>query len=171
MGEHHQGDRRVVRCAIVTVSDTRTVETDTSGAEVRRRLEDAGHAVVDYRIVPDEPAVVRDVVVELCGRGDVDAVMINGGTGIGARDSTYEAIEGVLGKRIDGFGELFRMLSFDEIGAAAMISRAVAGLVGSTCVFSMPGSTPACRLAMEKLIVPQLGHAVALARGPSAAGG
>ncbi|HYC56481.1 MAG TPA: molybdenum cofactor biosynthesis protein B [Candidatus Binatia bacterium] len=166
MGEHHKGDRGLVRCAIVTVSDTRSAETDSSGAEIRRRLEDAGHVVAEYSIVPDDPQRVRALVADLCRRTDVDAVLVNGGTGIAPRDNTYEAVAALLDKRVDGFGELFRMLSFAEVGAAAMISRAVAGLVGDTALFSMPGSTAACRLAMEKLIVPQLGHVVALARGP-----
>jgi molybdenum cofactor biosynthesis protein B len=142
---HHSGDARLVRCAVVTVSDTRTPDTDTSGALIRRELEAAGHPVDDYRIVADEPA-------------------LSGGTGVAARDTTFEAVSSLLTKRIDGFGELFRMLSFEEIGAAAMISRAVAGLAGTMAVFSMPGSTAACRLAMEKLVVPQIAHVVGLAR-------
>jgi molybdopterin adenylyltransferase len=164
MGSHHAGDARAVACAIVTVSDTRTAEDDTSGAEIRRQLETAGHRVVDYRIVADEPALVRRTVEELAWAGAIEAVLLNGGTGIAARDNTFEAVSSLLTKRIDGFGELFRMLSYEEIGAAAMLSRAVAGLVGTTAVFSMPGSTKACRLAMEKLIVPQLAHVVGLAR-------
>ena len=120
--------------------------------------------MVDRRIVRDDPALVREAVVALVARGDIDAVITNGGTGIAARDNTYEAVSQLLDKRIDGFGELFRMLSFGEIGAAAMLSRAVAGTVGSTALFCMPGSTAACRLAMERLIIPQLGHVAALAR-------
>lgn len=167
---HHIDDRSVVRCAIVTVSDTRTPDTDGSGTEIRRHLESAGHEVVDRRIVCDDPALVREVLVALIARGDVEAVITNGGTGIAARDNTYEAVAQLLDKRIDGFGELFRMLSFGEIGAAAMLSRAVAGLAGSTALFCVPGSTAACRLAMEQLILPQLGHMVALARPVSKEG-
>lgn len=162
---HHGGDRPVVHCAIVTVSDTRTAADDTSGAEIRARLEAAGHRVVDYTIVRDEPAEVRALVASYADRDDVDAVILSGGTGVAARDTTFEAVSSLLSKRLDGFGELFRALSYAEIGAAAMLSRAVAGLAGTTVVFSMPGSTAACRLAMEKLIVPQLGHVVALAKG------
>jgi molybdenum cofactor biosynthesis protein B len=161
---HHAKDARTVACAIVTVSDTRTADDDTSGAEIRRQLEAAGHRVEAYRIVADEPALVKRVVGELGDSGLVDVVLLSGGTGIAARDNTFEAISSLLTKRIDGFGELFRMLSYEEIGAASMISRAVAGLVGTMAVFSMPGSTAACRLAMEKLIVPQLAHVVGLAR-------
>ncbi|MBI5503211.1 MAG: MogA/MoaB family molybdenum cofactor biosynthesis protein [Deltaproteobacteria bacterium] len=155
-----------MRCAIVTVSDTRTPDTDGSGTEIQRLLQNAGHEVVDRRIVRDDPALVRETVVSLVARGDVEAVITNGGTGIAARDNTYEAVAQLLDKRIDGFGELFRMLSFGEIGAAAMLSRAVAGVVGSTALLCVPGSTAACRLAMEQLILPQLGHMVALARPP-----
>jgi molybdopterin adenylyltransferase len=161
---HHAKDARTVACAIVTVSDTRTADDDTSGAEIRRQLEAAGHRVEAYRIVADEPALVERIVEELADSGLVDVVLLSGGTGIAARDNTFEAISSLLTKRIDGFGELFRMLSYEEIGAASMISRAVGGLVGTTAVFSMPGSTAACRLAMEKLIVPQLAHVVGLAR-------
>lgn len=161
---HHAADARAVSCAIVTVSDTRTPETDTSGREIRSRLEAAGHRVDDYRIVPDEPALVGALLREHAAAGRIDAVLLSGGTGIAVRDTTYEAVSALLTKRIDGFGELFRLLSFEEIGAAAMISRAVAGLAGTMAVFSMPGSTAACRLAMERLIVPQLPHVVGLAR-------
>jgi molybdenum cofactor biosynthesis protein B len=161
---HHAKDARAVVCAIVTVSDTRTADNDTSGAEIRRQLEAAGHRVGDYRIVADEPALVRRTVEELAGAGLVEVVLLSGGTGIAARDNTFEAVSSLLTKRIDGFGELFRMLSYEEIGAASMISRAVGGLVGTMALFSMPGSTAACRLAMEKLVVPQLAHVVGLAR-------
>ncbi|MFN2425144.1 MAG: molybdenum cofactor biosynthesis protein B [Candidatus Binatia bacterium] len=161
---HHARDPRRIVCAVITVSDTRCVDNDTSGGELRTRLEAAGHEVADYRIVPDEPAEVRRVLEQLAAGGRVEAVLVSGGTGIAARDNTYEAVAGLLTKRVDGFGELFRMLSFEEIGAAAMLSRAVAGLAGTMAVFSMPGSTAACRLAMERLIVPQLAHVVGLAR-------
>jgi molybdenum cofactor biosynthesis protein B len=161
---HHAKDARAVVCAIVTVSDTRTADNDTSGAEIRRQLEAAGHRVGDYRIVADEPALVRRTVEELAGAGLVEVVLLSGGTGIAARDNTFEAVSSLLTKRIDGFGELFRMLSYEEIGAASMISRAVGGLVGTMALFSMPGSTAACRLAMEKLVVPHLAHVVGLAR-------
>lgn len=161
---HHARDARRVACAVVTVSDTRTEETDSSGSEIRARLEKAGHVVEVYRIVADEPALVRGLVEDFAAGGRVEAVLLSGGTGIAARDTTFEAVASLLTKRIDGFGELFRMLSFEEIGAAAMLSRAVAGLAGTMAVFSMPGSTAACRLAMDRLILPQLAHVVGLAR-------
>jgi molybdenum cofactor biosynthesis protein B len=152
--------RKAVTCAIVTVSDTRTPDTDTSGQTMREKLETAGHTVAYYRIVKDEPALIRGLIEELAAAGTVQAVLVNGGTGISRRDATYEALDALLEKRLDGFGELFRMLSYQEIGAAAMLSRAVAGTYRDLVVFSTPGSTPAVRLAMEKLIVPELPHLV-----------
>jgi len=154
----------VVTCAIVTVSDSRTAETDTSGALVRERLESAGHRVVAYDVLPDEPSHVRSRILSLCDQRSCHAVLLTGGTGLASRDTTYEALASILEKRLDGFGELFRMLSYEEIGAAAMLSRALAGVRGSTLLFSMPGSPGAVRLAMDKLILPQLGHLAWLVR-------
>jgi molybdenum cofactor biosynthesis protein B len=153
-----------VTCAVITVSDTRTIETDTSGALIRDLLTTAGHRVASSEILPDEPGQVRLRVGILCEAGGVEAIILTGGTGLASRDTTYEAVGGLLDKRLDGFGELFRMLSFQEIGPAAMLSRAVAGTRGRTAVFSLPGSTPAVRLAMERLILPQLGHIADLMR-------
>jgi molybdenum cofactor biosynthesis protein B len=164
MSTHHQGGDRPVACAIVTVSDTRTVDTDTSGARIRELLEAAGHRVADYSILPDEPSIVRPRLVELIAES-VEAVIVNGGTGLAPRDSTYEAVAGLLDKRIDGFGELFRSLSYAEIGAAAMLSRAVAGVAARTVIVSLPGSTKAVELALEKLLLPVLGHMRQLVRG------
>jgi molybdenum cofactor biosynthesis protein B len=163
--EHRAHGKRAVACAIVTVSDTRTLETDTSGAMIRDLLVQAGHAVGGHAILPDEPARVRAHVEGLLAADDVDAVLVNGGTGLAPRDTTYEAIAGLLEKRLDGFGELFRMLSYEQIGAAAMLSRAVAGVARGRVIVSMPGSTAAVELAMAKLVVPELGHMVKLAKG------
>jgi molybdenum cofactor biosynthesis protein B len=127
---------------------------------IRETLNFSGHNVVDYRIVPDEPEQIREILIDWIRRDDVHAVFTNGGTGIAARDTTYDAISGMLDKRIDGFGELFRMLSWQEVGPAAMLSRAVAGVAGDTLIVAMPGSTNAVRLALTKLIVPELGHLV-----------
>ena len=149
-----------VRCAILTVSDTRTTETDTSGGLIRDTLRLAGHKIVDYQIVPDEPDQIRRILQDWIARDDVEVILSNGGTGIAARDTTYDTVSGVLEKRLDGFGELFRMLSWQEIGAAAMLSRAVAGVANGTLIAAMPGSTNAVRLAMTKLIVPEIGHLV-----------
>jgi molybdenum cofactor biosynthesis protein B len=145
---------------VLTVSDTRTPESDASGALIRDTLSFSGHRVVDYRIVADEPDQIRQILSEWIDRDDVQAVLSSGGTGIAARDTTYDAISGLLEKRIDGFGELFRMLSWQEVGAAAMLSRAVAGVAGGTLIVALPGSTNAVRLALTKLIVPELGHLV-----------
>jgi molybdenum cofactor biosynthesis protein B len=162
---HREGSRRAVGCAILTVSDTRTVETDKSGRRSRELLEGAGHRVVAYSILPDEPGLVRDRVVELLADGDVEAIVVNGGTGLAPRATTYEAISALLDKQLDGFGELFRSLSFAEIGPAAMLSRAVAGVAGRTIVASLPGSTGAVELALSRLLIPELGHMVRLVRG------
>lgn len=163
MGAHHAARGSLV-CAVLTVSDTRTPDTDSSGARIRELLEADGHRVATYAILPDEPEIVRTRLVELVAES-VEVAIINGGTGLAPRDTTYEAIAGMLDKRLDGFGELFRSLSFAEIGPAAMLSRAVAGVVGRTVVASLPGSTPAVDLAMRKLLLPVLGHAVQLLRG------
>ena len=147
-----------IRCFVLTVSDTRTVETDRSGRAIAELLTAAGHEVTGSEIVKDEPAdVIRAVSAQI---GVVDAVITTGGTGLTARDSTYEALTSLLDKRLDGFGELFRMLSYEDIGSAAMMSRAVAGTVRGTFVAALPGSEGAVRLAMEKLLLPELRHVV-----------
>jgi len=156
--EHKATAPKTVGCFVLTVSDTKTAETDTSGKLIRDLLTAAGHRVVDSRIVRDEPAEVARIVRDACTRDDVQAVVLTGGTGITSRDSTFEAVEALLDKRLPGFGELFRMLSFQEIGAAAMLSRAQMGLHARRIVASLPGSPNACRLALERLLIPELGH-------------
>jgi molybdopterin adenylyltransferase len=158
--QHREAAPEVVRSAVLTVSDTRTENTDLSGALIRELLTAAGHEIVDYRIVRDELLEIRGCLGEWTSRDGVDAVLTNGGTGIANRDTTYDVIAGLIEKRLDGFGELFRMLSFQEIGAAAMLSRAVAGVYRRRVIVAMPGSTNAVRLAMERLIVPELAHMV-----------
>ena len=148
----------------MTVSDTRTAETDRGGGAIVELLAQAGHDVAAKTIVPDDPDRVRDAVQAGIGEADIDVVITTGGTGITRRDGTYEVVSALLEKRIDGFGELFRALSFQEIGPAAMLSRACAGLAGGTIVISVPGSEHAVRLAMMKLIIPELGHMVREAR-------
>lgn len=147
-----------IRCAVITVSDTRAADEDTSGALMQERLTEAGHNIVDYRIVPDEPDVIRSTVADLAS--DAEAILFNGGTGLSARDRTYDALAGLLDKELPGFGELFRMLSYEEIGAGAMLSRATAGVHRGTLIFSTPGSTNAVKLAMDRLILPELKHLV-----------
>ncbi len=161
---HRQAAPRSVRCAVITVSDTRTVETDTSGALIRERLERAGHVVIGYAIVPDEAEEIGQLLDAFAARSDCDAILLNGGTGIARRDVTIETVQARLEKRIDGFGELFRWLSYREIGAAAMLSRATAGVYAGKIVIAMPGSTGAVRLAMDELVLPELAHLVFEAR-------
>lgn len=156
--EHRKAAATGVRCAVLTVSDTRAPETDISGRTIVEALESAGHVVAKRQILRDEPKDVHEAV--LAQLGGVDAIITTGGTGITSRDSTYEAIAGLFEKRIDGFGELFRMLSYPEIGSAAMMTRACAGVARGTAIFILPGSEHAVRLAMTKLILPELGHVV-----------
>jgi molybdopterin adenylyltransferase len=160
-----------VRVAIITVSDTRTEETDVGGRLIRELCHEAGLTVTSSVIVRDEPSEVAAQVRALADSERVDAILLTGGTGISRRDTTVEALAGLFEKTLDGFGELFRMLSFQEIGAAAMLSRATAGVVGGAVVFLMPGSPKAVVLAMSRLILPELGHMVAqLGPGTSAHG-
>ena len=162
--EHKSHAPTSVRCFVLTVSDTRTRETDTGGRAIADLLLAAGHVVADQAIVKDDPDLVRGTIERQLARPDVDAIITTGGTGITSRDSTYEAVSAMLHKRLDGFGELFRMLSYADIGPAAMMSRAVAGLVAGRIVISLPGSEAAVRLAMERLVVPEIGHLVQQAR-------
>lgn len=162
--QHRKEAPPTVRCAVVTVSDTRSLETDTGGQTIVDLLVPAGHEVVERQIVPDEPDLMLPLLTALRDRDDVDAVLVTGGTGIGSRDLTFETVMGLLDKPLPGYGELFRMLSYEQIGGAAMLSRAVGGLIGRTVLFTMPGSRAGVRLAMEKLILPELGHVAREAR-------
>ena len=155
---HRKDAPASVRCFVLTISDTRTAETDASGDAIAQALTSAGHDVAGRRIVRDDPASVREIV--RAESRNVPVIVTTGGTGITARDSTYEAISALLDKRLDGFGELFRMLSYEQIGSAAMLSRACAGSIGTTAIFALPGSEQAVRLAMDKLILPEIGHVV-----------
>jgi molybdenum cofactor biosynthesis protein B len=157
---HRAGAPKSVRCYVLTVSDTRTEENDTSGRAIADLLSAAGHAVAGRAIVKDDPASVRATIERHLASGAVQAIIVTGGTGITSRDSTFEAVDALLEKRLDGFGELFRMLSFEQIGPAAMMSRASAGLAAGKLVVSLPGSEAAVRLAMERLLLPELGHLV-----------
>jgi len=158
--QHRESAPETVRIAVLTVSDTRTPETDTGGDVVEELMRGAGHEVVAREIVRDEAASIRTRLVDLLDRTDVDAVVTTGGTGISARDTTYEVVDRMIEKKLDGFGELFRMLSYEEIGAAAVLSRAVAGTVGAKLVASLPGSRNAVRLGVEKLLAPEIAHVV-----------
>jgi molybdenum cofactor biosynthesis protein B len=142
----------------LTVSDTRTPQSDRSGAEARRLLEDAGHGIAAYGLLPDEPARVREQVEAWLRSDEIDAVVVNGGTGVSSRDRTYEALASRIEQPLPGFGELFRMLSFAEVGAAAMLSRAAGGVASGKPLFLVPGSPAAVTLAVTRLIAPALGH-------------
>ncbi len=159
----HKNDQVTsVVCAVLTVSDTRTAETDKSGQLIRELVTTAGHTIHAYSLLKDDPPVIREALVRWRDDPGCQAVLITGGTGLAARDTTYEVVDGLLEKRLDGFGELFRARSYDQIGAAAMLSRAVGGAMATTAVFAMPGSTAAVRLAMTDLILPELRHVVHL---------
>lgn len=156
---HRSAGPQSVACFILTVSDTRTVESDKSGGTIADLLVDEGHTIHGHDVVKDDPAAVKAAVEEQL-RGAAAVIITNGGTGISARDNTYEAVTSLFEKRIDGFGELFRMLSYEVIGSAAMLSRACAGTAQGKVIFMLPGSTPAVKLAMARLILPELSHVV-----------
>lgn len=158
--EHRDAAPDIVRVAVLTMSDTRDRNEDHSGAIIREMLSWRGFTVAAYEIISDDSKRIGEQLSLWIADPLIDAIITNGGTGISARDSTHEVVAEMLEKRLDGFGELFRMLSWNEIGAAAMLSRAIAGSVGTTAVFSLPGSSNAVKLAMEKLIGPELAHVV-----------
>jgi molybdenum cofactor biosynthesis protein B len=162
--EHKAQGPQSVRCAVITVSDSRTLETDTGGKAVIDHLTAAGHSVVQREIIPDDPARMRPLLEALGERDDVDAILMTGGTGVTSRDQTFETVTSLLTKPLPGYGEVFRMLSYQDIGPAAILSRATGGLLGRKVLLTMPGSPAAVRLAMEKVIVPELPHLVREAR-------
>ena len=162
--EHRAQAPKAVCCAVITVSDTRTLETDCGGQSLLDMLAAAGHSVAVREIVADDPDQIRTLLERLAGKDDIDAVLITGGTGIAGRDQTFETVSAMITKALPGYGELFRMLSYQEIGTAAMLSRAIGGLMRSKVVLTMPGSPAAVQLAMEKVILPELGHLVSEAR-------
>jgi len=159
---HRASDPTAVDCGVLTVSDTRTIETDHSGQWACERINSSGHKVVQYEIVADEPDDVANLIRQWSIDTNCQAIITIGGTGLSPRDTTVEAVAALLDKRIDGFGELFRALSYEQIGAAAMLSRAVAGSIATTAVFCLPGSTKAVELGIDRLIIPQLTHIVGL---------
>ena len=158
--EHMKQARANLPCAVLTISDTRTKDDDGSGEIIINGLEANGHVVIEYAILPDSMTGIREAVSGLLRREEVKVIIVNGGTGITGRDVTVEAVEPLLDKRLDGFGELFRFLSYQEIGPAAIMSRAIGGLACGKIVLCLPGSTGAVRLAMERIILPQIGHMV-----------
>ncbi len=158
--QHRAYAPKSIRSAVLTVSDSRTEATDSSGQLIQERLESAGHEVPDRLIVKDDPKAIRAAVLRQVSRPDIDAVIITGGTGVSPRDVTPDTVEPMLEKVLTGFGELFRMLSFEEIGPAAVLSRALAGTVERTVIYLMPGSSGAVRLGMDRLILPEVAHVV-----------
>ena len=149
---------------MITVSDTRTLENDRGGQMLEESLAAAGHTIARREIVPDDPNRIRSLIEELADATALDAILITGGTGIAARDQTYETVSGLLTKTLPGYGELFRMLSYEDIGPAAMLSRTIGGVIGQVVLLTMPGSPAAVRLALDKLILPELAHVVYEAR-------
>ena len=162
--DHRAAAPTRVRCAVLTISDTRTLSSDTGGAVIVALLTGAGHDVVTHGLVADDATIVQQWIQSQRSRDDVDAIITTGGTGIARRDQAHEAITQLLDTPIPGFGELFRMLSYQEIGPASMLSRACAGVSQCRVVIALPGSEGAVRLAMEKLVLPELGHLVREAR-------
>lgn len=160
--QEHVADAQGIaaRCAIITLSDTRSPQTDTSGQAIRRLLENAGHHVIDYRVLKDDVAALTGAMNELLARADIDAILSNGGTGISPRDQTIDVMARMIEQPLPGFGELFRMLSWEQVGSGAMLSRAIGGIAKAKLVFAMPGSTTAVELAMSKLILPEIGHLI-----------
>lgn len=157
---HPDANKITVNCAVVTVSDTRTPETDKSGKIIQELLLSANHLIADYQILKDEPAQIQAHIENLSKNENIDVIICNGGTGIAPRDTTYDAIAQLLEKTLPGFGEIFRFLSYQEIGSRAIASRAVAGTYKNKLIFSLPGSSNAVRLGMEKLILPEIIHLV-----------
>ena len=158
--EHRSSAPTVVHCAVITVSDTRTLETDRGGARLIELLEEAGHELATRAIVPDDPAQMRPLLEEYCQNDGIDAVLMTGGTGISSRDQTFETVQQLINRPIPGYGELVRMLSYHDIGPAAMLSRATGGLMQKTLVLTMPGSPLAVELVMARIILPELCHLV-----------
>jgi molybdenum cofactor biosynthesis protein B len=162
--EHKSNAPQHVRCAVITVSDTRTRQTDRGGKVLLDLLASAGHKVVQYEITPDDPQTLSALISQLAARPDTEAILITGGTGISRRDQTYETVSSLLTKVLPGYGELFRHLSYEQIGPASMLSRAVGGVMEDTVVLTMPGSPAAVELAMRQVILPELGHLIREAR-------
>jgi molybdenum cofactor biosynthesis protein B len=157
---HPDREKIAINCAAITVSDTRSPQSDRSGQLIQKLLTEAGHQVRAYTIIKDEPKEIEEQLAQLCDRSDIDVLIFNGGTGIAPRDTTYDALASLLEKTLPGFGELFRFLSYQEIGSRAIASRAIAGIYRQKLIFSLPGSTNAVKLALEKLILPELIHLV-----------
>jgi len=160
--EHKHHARTNLKVGVITASDTRTPDTDESGRLIRTLFEGAGHQVTYYEILPDDREKLSAAIAN--NLPNLDAIVINGGTGISARDGGTEVVKSLIDKELDGFGEIFRMLSFQQIGSAAIMSRAIAGVRKGKLIVALPGSPDACKLAMDQLIIPEIGHIVSLLR-------
>jgi molybdenum cofactor biosynthesis protein B len=163
--EHKERGKKSIRCFVITVSDTRDETTDTSGQTIKKFLADEGHQLTGYGIVKDEPGQIESLLDQTLSKTEVDAVIVNGGTGIAPRDGTYEVVSRFIEKKLDGFGEIFRYLSYLDIGSAAIMSRAAAGSARGKVLISLPGSKGAVTLALEKLILPEIRHMVSQIQG------
>ncbi len=158
--EHKEKAKKIVACAVITVSDTRTMENDTGGQILKEQLTSQGHQIVHYQIIKDEPTQIKELLLALSNNTDCQAMIFNGGTGISKRDRTFDVIDSFLEKRLTGFGEIFRYLSYLDIGSSAIMSRATAGSYKGKIIISVPGSPAAVKLALEKLILPEIAHMV-----------
>jgi len=158
--QHKKEAPRSVSCAVVTISDSRTEEDDESGKLLKQRLNDSGHRVISYSIIKDDANAIGHKLKELLAQQELQVIITSGGTGVGSRDVTVETVSPILDKTLDGFGELFRSLSYKEIGTASIMSRAIAGVGGGKVIICLPGSLGAVRLAMEQIILPEIGHMV-----------
>ncbi len=163
--EHKKKAAKSLDIMVITVSDTRDETTDQSGQLIKKMLAEAGHRTIGYQIVKDEPNEIEDLLRQTLRRKDLQVIILNGGTGIAPRDGTYEVVDRLMQKRLDGFGEIFRYLSYQDIGSAAIMSRACAGIAGDKVMISLPGSKGAVQLAMGQLILPEMGHMVSQLRG------
>jgi len=163
--QHKGKAKKSVGCFVLTVSDSRDATTDHSGQLIKTLLAEYGHKLLGYRITKDEPDEIRNLLQDALVRKEIEAVILNGGTGISPRDGTYEVVSRLLEKKLDGFGEIFRFLSYQEIGSAAIMSRALAGVAGGKVLISLPGSKAAVELAMRRLVLPELGHMISQLHG------
>ena len=163
--EHKKKAAKSLGIMVITVCDTRDQTTDQSGQLIKEMLAEGGHRTVGYQIVKDEPKEIEDLLRQTLGRKDLEVIILNGGTGIAPRDGTYEVVERLMQKQLDGFGEIFRYLSYQDIGSAAIMSRACAGIAGDKVMISLPGSKGAVQLAMGQLVLPEMGHMVSQLRG------
>ena len=158
--EHKKEAPRSVNCAVLTISDSRTEKDDESGDHIKQKLNENGHRVIAYALLKNEVESLKNKINELLGQEEVQVIITCGGTGLGSRDVTVETVLPILEKKLDGFGELFRSLSYQEIGSASIMSRAIAGVIGSKVIICLPGSLGAAGLSMESIILPEIGHMV-----------